>query len=93
MIDTYTAWISYKELKPFLYRKYKGCRACKNDNYRELVVHHVTYERYGREKMSDVRLLCFRCHDEFHREVKGTDPDLRMLTDLFIRRAGIWKNK
>ena len=26
-------------------------------------VHHKTYERYGRERLSDVILVCTRCHD------------------------------
>ena len=81
---------NYKELKPLLLKKYKGCQACTNDDYTELVVHHVTYKRYGKEKLQDLRLLCYRCHNEFHRHIKGNDPDLRLLTDVFIKRQGIW---
>jgi hypothetical protein len=27
-------------------------------------VHHLTYERFGHERMDDLRVLCKRCHDE-----------------------------
>lgn len=84
------AYMDYREYKPLLYKKRKGCQACKNDNYSDLIIHHVSYERYGQEKPNDLRLLCYRCHNEFHRKVKGNDPDLRYLTNMFIAKQGIW---
>lgn len=84
------AVIHYREYKPILLKKYRGCQACRSDYVDRLVIHHVTYKRYGHEKLSDLRLLCRDCHDEFHRHIKGNDPDLRQLTDLFIKRQGIW---
>lgn len=89
-ISSTDAYSTYKEYKPLLFHKHKGCQACKNDNYSELVIHHVTYERYGFERPADLRLLCANCHDEFHRLVKGTDMDLRDLTNQFIKQQGIW---
>lgn len=32
----------------------------------DLVVHHMTYERVGKELSSDLCVLCKYCHDEFH---------------------------
>lgn len=32
----------------------------------DLVVHHMTYERVGRELSSDLCVLCKYCHEEFH---------------------------
>ncbi len=29
-----------------------------------LSVHHLTYERFGHERMSDLQVLCTPCHDE-----------------------------
>lgn len=36
------------------------CALCNSDNKVEL--HHRTYERFGSEKLTDVVLLCRRCH-------------------------------
>ena len=33
-----------------------------------LDVHHLTYERLGREKDEDLRVLCRACHQETHIE-------------------------
>lgn len=46
----------------------------KKDNYRchlcggtdNLVVHHLTYDRLGREKLSDLITLCSACHEKQH---------------------------
>lgn len=32
-----------------------------------LAVHHLTYERLGRERLGDLRALCARCHTRAHR--------------------------
>jgi 5-methylcytosine-specific restriction endonuclease McrA len=48
----------------------------KKDNYtcqdcdakdKPLDVHHITYERLGRERMSDLISVCRNCHEERHR--------------------------
>ena len=37
-----------------------------------LDVHHLTYERFGRESMGDLQALCRDCHDEAHgKAVRG----------------------
>jgi len=91
-IDTYMASLTYKEFKPALIKRYRGCQACRSDDLSRLIIHHVTYKRYGCEKISDLRLLCRDCHDEFHKHIKGSDPHLREMTDLFIKRQGVWRN-
>jgi hypothetical protein len=35
---------------------------------RRLQVHHLNYERLGREKDKDIQVLCGRCHEEEHHE-------------------------
>jgi 5-methylcytosine-specific restriction endonuclease McrA len=42
-------------------------RMCESCGFtRTLEVHHVKYTRLGRELMSDLRVLCSRCHKEAH---------------------------
>lgn len=43
--------------------------------------HHVTYERYGREWVEDIRLLCRDCHDKAH--AKQTLGQLTFYLDEF----------
>ena len=42
------------------------CTAC--NSRQNLEVHHRTYERWGRERLSDVYTLCHACHQTFHQE-------------------------
>jgi cytochrome c len=51
----------------------KECEEC-GINYRKAVrlykqglnVHHLTYERIGKEKKADVKVLCYGCHMKQH---------------------------
>lgn len=43
------------------------CQGCDRRN-KPLDVHHVTYERFGRESMDDLLSLCRDCHNEVHGE-------------------------
>jgi len=40
------------------------CESCGSTRY--LQVHHVTYERLGRERYEDLQVLCRTCHHELH---------------------------
>ena len=40
------------------------CELCGQDRYLE--VHHLTYERAGRERLGDLQVLCRRCHERAH---------------------------
>lgn len=42
------------------------CQDCRCTD-RPLDVHHLNYNRLGRERMSDLVSLCRRCHDKRHR--------------------------
>lgn len=44
----------------------------------ELRVHHLTYERIGQEKLSDLKVLCARCHNDNHYEPLNI-PELSMV--------------
>lgn len=50
------------------------CQTCGCDGYLEL--HHLHYRTLGRESMSDVRLLCPRCH-EFADRKRATETEHR----------------
>jgi len=45
-------------------KKHK-CQKCKKtiSNYQ---VHHLSYERIGNEFISDLKLLCYDCHEKIH---------------------------
>ena len=68
----YDAYINSRAWRLFckmFYATYgKKCVAC--DSTRNIVVHHMTHERLGRELNEDVAALCFDCHREFHDELK-----------------------
>lgn len=44
----------------------KVCCVCHAAD-RPLDLHHKSYERLGRERLSDLALLCRRCHREVHK--------------------------
>jgi len=48
----------------------KRCHACSRDDV-PLDLHHRTYKRLGRERLSDLILLCRSCHDETHVVARG----------------------
>lgn len=48
------------------------------DDYETLEVHHMTYERFGRELPGDLRAICWGCHDQVtphQRAWKGLSAD------------------
>jgi len=59
-------WLDFREsmLAPLV-----KCQQCGSQDRRE--VHHLTYDYLGRERASDVRVLCRRCHGEWHDEHAG----------------------
>jgi hypothetical protein len=47
-------------------REHYGNTCCLCGTEDQLDVHHRTYERRGRERLSDVILLCRDCHSRYH---------------------------
>lgn len=41
----------------------RWCRGCRR-THGPLQLHHITYERLGREALSDLTALCPKCHNE-----------------------------
>ena len=46
--------------------KRAGCRCRKCGNRRATQVHHETYKRIGKERLSDLTAVCGGCHKRIH---------------------------
>lgn len=60
----------WRILRKKIYDKYNGkCKKChKTFDSQHMNVHHLTYKRIGKEKESDLVLLCEKCHSKIHDE-------------------------
>jgi 5-methylcytosine-specific restriction endonuclease McrA len=55
----------WKELRETKIMESNGrCQKCKRTS--NLQVHHLTYDRKGCERLSDLMVLCERCHEKAH---------------------------
>lgn len=55
----------WKELRETKLMESNGrCQKCKRTS--NLQVHHLTYDRKGCERLSDLMVLCERCHEKAH---------------------------
>jgi hypothetical protein len=54
-----------KKRKARLKRDGYMCQKCGEKN-KPLDVHHVTYDRFGKERIGDLISLCRKCHDKEH---------------------------
>lgn len=78
-------WKAKRELWFAKFGKY--CRAC-GKTTGPIQLHHVTYDRLGNERLSDLVALCAECHrgaEKFHRLLGGRG-DRRAATAAFIRK-------
>lgn len=68
--DSYSRYLDSKHWKSFSNKARKTrCFCCLSD--RNLHVHHITYERLGKEWLTDVVTVCSECHTTIHKMVKG----------------------
>lgn len=52
---------------------------CEKCGHKErLHVHHLTYDRFGHERLSDLRVLCESCHDRDHANLARLRPAVEM---------------
>ena len=55
---------------PFHLLKYSVCQSQKSNKCEKYPnrpdVHHITYKRFGREKVSDLMVVCRPCHRKIH---------------------------
>jgi hypothetical protein len=60
--DRMRRWDWSHEIAPRIRRRARGfCERCRTSGYK-LEVHHLTYERFGREWDEDLQALCHPCH-------------------------------
>jgi len=60
-----------------LHRDKNKCQRCNRRG--GLEVHHLNYERVGREKDNDLVTLCDRCHNDIHWEQRGKIANKNMI--------------
>lgn len=67
-LDVKARWKASNMFKGWVCHSY-GC-----DSKKGLSLHHWTYERVGREELSDLVLVCRKCHERIHKlERRGMD--------------------
>lgn len=74
----------------------KYCKACGKSNG-VLNVHHLTYDRLGRESIGDLVVLCKKDHDDLTKEWRSygrkSGVSLREFSTMFINRRKRAKRK
>jgi hypothetical protein len=64
--ESYLLTKHWMQLRKTIYNKRNHkCDRCKKEIV-HFQLHHITYKRIGKERMSDIRLLCFDCHELIH---------------------------
>jgi hypothetical protein len=66
--EKYWNSLQWKLIKKYLIGKTKKCQRCGETNIKELIVHHLCYDRYPFENELDFLVLCRKCHKEIHDE-------------------------
>ena len=56
------------------------CALC--EETKSLEVHHRTYQRVGRERPSDLVVLCWRCHRRHHGTLEATMEKQRRYDEM-----------
>ena len=57
-------WRTRRKLRINISAKCENC----NRHTKKLYVHHLNYDRYGKERWEDLQVLCGPCHRAFHTE-------------------------
>lgn len=61
----------------------KKCQAC--GSRKSIHVHHLTYERFGREPLTDLCGLCKMCHERVHQAHRANRSlSLRLVTERYV---------
>ena len=75
------------KIKRELYFAAKGryCKACRSTS--NIKIHHMSYDNFGNEPLSDLVSLCNKCHVKVHQlhRKAGRKTNLRMITMQYIR--------
>lgn len=88
-------WAAKRELYFSRFGRY--CKAC-GTAYGPIQLHHMTYDRLGRERLSDLVALCSKCHREvetLYRRAGRSDRILITLTYIKQRRgkSKLWNGR
>lgn len=87
------AWEAKRELYFNTYGK--RCKAC-GTTYGAIQLHHMTYERLGRERLGDLVSLCAKCHREVEQLYRRTGRQDRVVVTLAYikaKRKSKWQKK
>lgn len=94
--EDYRNYIRSPQWKATCLRAYsyygRRCMACASP--RKLHVHHATYERFKREKLADLRVVCDTCHraiHQMHRANRGLS--LMLVTTRYINAKRVARLK
>ncbi len=97
-------WIKYSQYKTYLdylksehwisksnekRKKQCRCEVC-GEQEKTLIVHHKTYERIGRELLTDLQVLCIKCHYYAHQLPPGTLESV--YDDSNIPDGAVWED-
>ena len=70
VMSTYKKYLKgshWSDFKTKTYNSGKGKRRCAVcGSYEKLNIYHTSYKRLGKEKASDVMILCKNCHNDYH---------------------------
>jgi 5-methylcytosine-specific restriction endonuclease McrA len=91
--ETYRAYINSPKWKAktalYVSRYGRKCQAC-GSLKKGLHIHHMSYDNFGNEPLSDLIGLCYPCHREVHRlHRKNGRKHLRMITLRYVQRVKI----
>lgn len=78
-------WREKKE--QVFWQRGERCEAC-GSRFR-IDVHHLTYKRLGRERLSDLMVLCRKHHDQVHWLRRATAFNLRLCSYAIVMWAKI----
>ena len=86
----YETYIKSKEWKLVRQRYFKSnmpqvCFACNTKKETGFHLHHKTYKRLGKEKLTDLVLLCKECHQSCHDLQRKSGLNLWGATNLYVR--------
>lgn len=82
-------WKAKREL--YWAKNGRWCRACGGTD--NLIVHHMTYDHFMREPLTDLMGLCYADHKEVHRlhRASGRRVDLRTITLRYVSQTRLLK--
>jgi 5-methylcytosine-specific restriction endonuclease McrA len=85
----YNSYISSKKWAKRRRRYYacnpNTCKVC--GSREEITLHHLTYERLGKELDADLMPLCWKHHQSFHDLIGGSKKNMVVETEQFLQTA------